>query len=207
MKVLVVGAGGNTGPAVVEQASKAGHEVTALVHSDAEYSALGVAVRVGDATDAETVEAAVTGQDAVIDTVGGKTPYKHTTLETSVATTIVAAMERHGVRRRVVTSMIGEGDSAVNAPFYIKILLATFLRGAMPDKAGMESAVSSSELDWVITRPAILTEKAAAGHVRVFSTDSRDRGHSVTRADLAAFLVAQLTSDDYLRKAVTVANR
>ncbi len=207
MKVLVVGAAGKTGRAVVEQAAKAGHEITALVHSDTDYNVPGVAVRVGDAREAETVEAAVAGQDAVIDTVGGKTPYKHTTLETSVATTIVAAMHRHGVRRLVVTSMIGEGDSAANTPFYVKILLATFLRGTKPDKAGMESAVSGSELDWVITRPAILTEKPATGDVRVFSTDSRDQAHSITRADLAAFVVAQLTSDDHLRAAVTVANR
>ncbi len=121
--------------------------------------------------------------------------------------TIVAAMQRHGVRRLVVTSTIGEGDSAANTPFSVKILLATFLRGATPDKAGMESAVSGSKLDWVITRPAVLTDKSATGDVRVFSTDSRNKAHSITRADLAAFLVAQLTSDDHLREAVTVANR
>lgn len=71
----------------------------------------------------------------------------------------------------------------------------------------MESAVSGSELDWVITRPPILIDKPTTGDVRVFSTDSRDKAHSITRADLAAFLVAQLTSDDHLREAVTVANR
>lgn len=207
MKVLVVGAAGKTGRAVVEQAVTVGHEVTALVHRDGDYNVPGVAVRVGDASAAEAVEAAVAGQDAVIDTVGGKTPFKHTTLETRVATTVVAAMQRHGVRRLIVTSMIGEGDSAANAPFIVKILLATFLRGAKPDKGGMESAVSASELDWVITRPAILTEKPATGGVRVFSSDSRDKAHSITRTDLAAFLVAQLSSDDYLGHAVTVANR
>ena len=202
-----MGAAGKAGRPVAEQAVRAGHEVSALLHRDSDCNVPGVAVRVGDARAAETAEAAVTGQDAVLDTVGGKTPFKHTTLETSVATTIVAAMQRHGIRRLVVTSMIGEGDSTANTPVYIKILLATFLRGATPDKAGMESAVSGSELDWVITRPPILTEKPATGDVRVFSTDSRDQAHSITRADLAAFLVAQLTSDDHLREAVTVANR
>lgn len=125
------------------------------------------------------------GQDAVIDTVGGKIPYKHSTLETNVATTIVAAMQRQGVRRLVVTSMLGEGDSAANTPFYFKILLPTFLRGETPDKAAMESVVIASELDWVITRPPFLTEKPATGDVRVFSPDSREKAHSITRADLA----------------------
>ncbi len=207
MKVLVVGAAGKTGRAVVEQALKAGHQVTALVHSDNGYDVGGVAVRVGDASDPETAAAAVTGQDAVIDTVGGKTPYKHTTLETSVATTIVAAMRDHDVRRLVVTSSLGVGDSTANTPLSTKIAVATFLRGSTPDKAGMEAAVRSSGLDWVITRPAILTDKPATGDVRVFSANSRDQAHSITRADLATFLVAQLTSDNHLQEAVTIANR
>jgi putative NADH-flavin reductase len=147
MKVLVVGAAGKTGRAVVERAVQEGNEVTAFVHSAGGYDVSGVEVRVGDATDMAAMEAAITGQDAVIDTVGGKTPYRHTTLEASVAATIVAAMQRHGVRRLAVTSMVGEGDSAANTPFYVKIALATFLRGATPDKVKMESAVSGSELD------------------------------------------------------------
>lgn len=91
-------------------------------------------MRAGDATDMAAMEAAITGQDAVIDTVGGKAPYRHATLEASVATTIVAAMQRHGVRRLVVTSMVGEGDSAANTPFYVKIMLVIFLRGATPTR-------------------------------------------------------------------------
>ncbi len=207
MKVLVVGAAGKTGRPVVERAVKEGHEVTAFVRSAGGYDVPGVEVRAGDATDMAAMEAAIMGQDAVIDTVGGKTPYKHTTLEASVATTIVAAMQPHGVRRLVATSMVGEGDSAASTPFYVKILLATFLRGATPDKAKMESAVSGSDLDWVITRPAVLTGKPATGDVRIFSAGNRDKAHSITRSDLAAFLVAQLTSDDHLRQAVTIANR
>jgi uncharacterized protein YbjT (DUF2867 family) len=207
MKVLVVGAAGKTGRAVVDQVLEAGHEVTALVHSANSVTIPGIAVRAGDATDAQTVEAAVTGQDAVINTVGGKTPYKHTTLETSVATTIIAAMQRHGAHRLIVTSSIGVGDSAANTTFPIKIVVATFLRGSTADKARMEAAVRGSDLDWVITRPAVLTDKPATGVVRVFSTQAREKATSITRLDLAAFLVAQLSSDEYLHQTITIANR
>jgi len=190
MKVLIVGAAGRTGRAVVDRAVTEGHEVTAFVHNDAGYDVPGVEVRAGDASDMAAIGAAIVGQDAVIDTVGGKTPYKSTTLEASV-----------------VTSSIGVGDSSANSPFFLKILLATFLRGSSADKAKMESAVRGSESDWVITRPSVLTEKPATGDVRIFSVDNRDKAHSITRADLAAFLVAQLTSNDHLRQAVTIANR
>ena len=207
MKVLVVGAAGKTGRAVVDRAKAAGHQVTAFVHDATGYDVPGVRVYAGDAADPRAVDAAVAGQDAVIDTIGGRTPYKQTTLETSAAKTIIGAMQRNDVRRLVVTSTIGEGDSVANTPFYDRILLATLLRGATPDKAAMEKEVEASGLEWIITRPAILTDKPATGDVHVYRPDTGEKAHTITRDDLAAFLVAQLTSDEHLRHAVTIANR
>jgi len=61
---------------------------------------------------------------------GGKTPYRRTTLATDVATTIVAAMQRHGVRRLLVASSVGVGDSTANISLLVKIVVATFLRAS-----------------------------------------------------------------------------
>ncbi len=207
MKVLVVGAAGKTGSAVVEKAVAAGHQVTAFVHKAADYKGpAGVRVVEGDAADSGAMDAAVAGQEAVLDTIGGKTPYETTTLESSAASTIITAMRHHTVRRLVVTSMLGVGDSTANAPIYERLLVATFLRGADKDKAAMESAVEASDLDWVILRPAILTDAPAQGHVQVFRAETGEKAHKITRADLAAFMVAQLTTDEHLRQVVTIAN-
>ncbi len=206
MKVLVIGAAGKTGKAVTEQAVAAGHQVTAFVHTAAEYKVPDVRVIEGDAADSAAMDAAVFGQDAVFDTIGGKTPYKATTLETSVASTIIASMQRNDVHRLVVTSMLGEGDSAANAPLYERLLVSTFLRGADKDKAAMEAAVEGSGLDWVILRPAILTDGPATGNVRVFGIDTDEKAHKITRADLASFMLAQLSDTEYLHQAVTIAN-
>ena len=206
MKVLVVGAAGKTGREVVKQALAAGHEVTAFVHQADDFDAANVRVVEGDATDGAEIEKAIIGQDAVIDTIGGATPYKTTTLEASAASAIINAMKRNGVRRLVVTSMLGEGESKANASIYERLLLATFLRGANKDKAAMESAVKASDLDWVILRPAILNDDAATGDVRVFDAETGEKAHKITRADLAAFMLEQLSGDEYLHKAVTVAN-
>ncbi len=207
MKVLVIGAAGKTGRAVVEQAVAAGHQVTAFVRQAKEYQGPAeVRVVEGDAADGGAMDAAVLGQDAVVDTIGGKTPYKATTLESSAAHTIIAAMQRQGVRRLVVTSMLGVGESTANAPIYERLLVATFLRGADQDKALMESAVEASGLDWVILRPAILTDDPAAGNVRVFTPETGEKAHKITRADLAGFMVAQLTTDEHLHQAVAIAN-
>lgn len=206
MKVLVIGAAGKTGRAVVEQAVAAGHQVTAFVHQADEYEVSDVRVIEGDATDSVAMDAAVSGQEAVLDTIGGKTPYKATTLESSAANTIIAAMQRNGVRRLVVTSMLGEGDSEANATMYERLLVSTLLRGADKDKAAMESAVEASGLDWVILRPAILTDDPAKGNVRVFDAETGEKAQKITRADLAAFMLSQLSSNEYLHQAVTIAN-
>ena len=206
MNVLVIGAAGRTGKAVVAEAVAAGHQVTAFVHQAGGDVAPNVRVIVGDATDSAAVAAAVAGQDAVLDTIGGKTPYKATTLEASAASVILAAMRQHGVRRLVVTSMLGEGDSMANAPFYGSLVMATFLRGDSKDKAAMETAVTDSDLDWVILRPGFLSDDPAQGQVRVFEAATGETAHKITRADLAAFMVEQLTSDQYLHQAVTIAN-
>lgn len=207
MKVLVLGATGKTGRAVVRQALEAGHDVTALVRSDGHSLESGVTVRVGDALDPHALDAAVFGHDAVIDTVGGRTPYKKTSLETDVATNVVAAMRRHGVPRLIVTSSVGVGDSTANISLLVRVIVRTFLRASTPDKAGMEAAVRGSGLDWVITRPAVLSNKSATGDVRVLTADTRDRARSLTRDDLAAFLVVQVTSDEHLGSTITLANR
>lgn len=206
MNVLVIGAAGKTGKAVVEQVLTAGHQVTAFVRKAADYQRTDVRVVEGDAADRVAMEAAVRGQDAVLDTIGGKTPYQATTLESNVAHTIIAAMRRHGVRRLVVTSMLGVGDSMANSSWFLRLLIATFLRSADKDKTAMEGAVEASGLDWVILRPAILTDDPAQGNVQVFSAETGEKAHKITRADLASFIVAQLATDEHLHRAVTIAN-
>ena len=206
IKILVIGAAGKTGRAVVEQAVAAGHQVTAFVRKADKYDVTNVRVIAGDATSIAVMEAAVLGQDAVIDTIGGKTPYKLTTLESSAASTIIKAMQRNGVRRLVVTSMLGVGESKENAPILTRLLVSTFLRGANKDKAAMESAVKLSDLDWIILRPAILTDDPATGNVRVFDAKTGEKAHKITRADLASFMIAQLSDKEHLHQAVTIAN-
>ena len=207
MKILVIGATGKTGAAVVEQAVAAGHDVTAFVHNASAYTRQDVRVAEGDALNPEQVASALAGQQAVIDALGGSTPYAATTLETHAARILIAAMNQHRVRRLLVVSVLGAGDSRANASFvYEHLLMPTFLRGVMPDKAGMEAEVSSSDLDWTLVRAALLTDDEPTGSIRTYDADDGNVAHKIARADLATFLVRELPRDTFSRKAVTVAN-
>jgi uncharacterized protein YbjT (DUF2867 family) len=165
----------------------------------------GVRVLAGDATKAADVRAAMRGQDAVIDAIGGTTPYKATRLESSSVYNIVEAMRAEGARRLIVVSMMGIGESRAQAPFWYKyLLMPTFLRGSTPDKRAMEGKVRASGLDYVIVRPPILKDGPATGRVLVLSAG--ETGHAITRGDLGQFLVDQLENETYLGHAVTVVN-
>jgi hypothetical protein len=126
----------------------AGHKVTAFVSGATQYKKANVRVVAGDVLDAAAVDVALAGQDAVIDALGGKTPWKVTTMETSAAHNIVDAMRRNGVRRLLKISVVGAGESVKNAGFFNEhVLMRTFLRGLLVDKAGMEAEIEGSNLD------------------------------------------------------------
>ena len=196
-----------SGSAVVEQALAAGHDVTAFVHRTEGYWP-GSSVRVieGDARDRLTMDSAMLGQNAVIDTIGGKLSFKTTTLEASCSRDghCLYAVERRSPP--LVTSVIGAGESIANTNWYERLFLSTLLRSEMKDKAAMEAIVDASGLGWTIVRLPFLTDDPPTGNIHVFSAETGEIAHKLTRADLAAFMVAQISSDQYLQKTVAVAN-
>ena len=72
MKIAVFGANGPTGQLLTQQALAAGHHVTAFTRHPETFPSLGGNLHVhgGDVHDREAVEVAITGQDAVVSTLG-----------------------------------------------------------------------------------------------------------------------------------------
>ncbi len=204
MKVLVYGANGPTGRAITQQALDAGHTVTAVTrHPEAlTLTHANLTVVKGDATDESSVDAAVRGQDAVLSALG--VPYSRDpiTLYSASAGHIIAAMNRHGVRRLIgVTSVnvdppAGQGNILLR--YVLEPLLLRIGRTLYDDMKRMEETVRASDLDWTIVRPPALSDAEKVGGYRV--ADEPLDGTFATRPDVAAFLLAQLTDDRFLRK-------
>ena len=102
MNVAVFGATGRTGRLVVGKALDAGHRVTAFARDPSKLGASDERLRVveGDVYDRVRVEEAVAGQDAVVSAVGPVSTSPGD-VQTEATKNIVAAMEKHGVRRLV----------------------------------------------------------------------------------------------------------
>jgi putative NADH-flavin reductase len=156
----------------------------------------------GNVLDYGTVEAAIVGQDAVLSALGHKQWLIKSSILSRGTRNILAAMTKCGVRRFVCETSLGVGDSRgrlgiLYTFFLIPLLLYYYFR----DKELQEQYIKQSALDWVIVRPALLTNGRQTGAVN----DGKNVGsllftHSISRADVASFMLSEVKDDRYLRE-------
>ena len=207
-RVLIVGATGGTGRQLVSQALERGYDVTALVRDRSrlaiEHARLTVVQ--GDVMKPGDADAAVRGQDAVVSALGHKRFFYPNRILSSGTRNVLAAMRTHGVRRFVCETSLGLGDSAGRMGLYYTLFVVpVILPFYFWDKARQERVIASSGVDWIIVRSAALTNGAPTGRARHGgAVGSYLWTRSVSRADVAAFMLDQLTSDAYRGVAVGV---
>jgi len=203
VRVIVFGATGKTGRHVARLALEHGHEVTAFGRSaDRLDPQPGLIVFKGDVLDSGAVGAAVEGCDGAVICLGSAGLRDATTLADGTANIVVAA-EGCGVGRLVVLSAAGVGDSWAQIPWSSRLLFKTMLRNIIADHRAQEAVVERSGADWTIVRSAVLTDKPATGSVTATKTSPTRR---ISRADLAGYLVDQLSDDSLTRQTISVTN-
>lgn len=153
------------------------------------------------------VERCVQEADAVIHClgIGGKGDGQATTLISDSVKVVLAAMQRHGVARIVCMSNVGAGGSGTW--FANRLVIPLFLRWLVPiieDKNRMEAALRASSVEWVSVRLPNIVE-GPVKPLRV-SHDGRGLGLSITAESAARFLLAQVSSDEYLNSAPSISN-
>jgi uncharacterized protein YbjT (DUF2867 family) len=82
----------------------------------------------------------------------------------------------------------------------------TFLRHVCADMRRGEDEIRDSDLDWTIVRPPALTGKAATGAYRTAIDRNLPRGFTVSRADLAACLLATLADPATVHHHIAIAS-
>jgi uncharacterized protein YbjT (DUF2867 family) len=202
MKVLVIGGTRGIGREVVAAAHAAGHELTLLARNAERISlsVTGVRVVVGDAGDADDIERAVAGQDAVVWTVGVGPTRRPVHVFSRSTQFLLAAMAKHGVRRLICVTGIGAGDSRGHGGFvYDRILQPLFLKTIYEDKDRQEAMLRASDVDWTIVRPGSLTNGPATDLVRALTNLEGVTAGKVSRTGVAEFIVEHLETG-YFRK-------
>src|SRR5919107_2822815 len=89
---------------------------------------------------------------------------------------------------------------------YDRIFLPLVLRNQYEDKERQEEILRGSGLEWVIMRPARVTNKRATGEYQVFLSGESYKATTISREDVADFMLAQLTEDRYVHKTPVISN-
>jgi putative NADH-flavin reductase len=221
MKLTIFAATGGVGRQVLEQAVATGHDVTAVVRNPAKVAADVRIVRADLADpDPDVLASAVKGAGAVLSGLG-----PHSRAEAGIAApgtrAIVGAMKAADVRRIVVVSAAPAGT--VPSPgrphppkhdpgdgFLMRHLLGPISKVALgpvfADLAEMEDVLRDSGLDWTSVRPPRLTGQPATGAYRTAVGRNLRGGTVVSRADVAAFMLAVLGRPETIGQTIGIAN-
>lgn len=207
MKLVVFGASGGTGQEIIKQALEQGHEVTAIVRNPKKLQIKDSRLHIieGDALkDQPVIAMAIAGKDAIICALGVGNSLKSAGLIAGSLAAIVPAAEKHDVRRLIVISAFGVGDSTRNAPLVPRLMYRLLLSDIYRDKKAGEDIVKASGIDWTIIHPVMLT---TGPKTAIYRSGERLELHGipkVSRADVAHFALTQLADKTFLRKTAVI---
>lgn len=183
---------------MVAQALEQGHRVTAFVRDPGKLDIVHPQLRVfqGDVLDPTSVEAAMPDHEAVFCALGAG---RKGIVRSEGTRNIIGAMVKTGIKRLICQSTLGVGDSRGNLNFFWKCLMfGVLLREAYEDHVIQEDQVVKSDLDWTIVRPAAFTDGDLTGTYRHgFPGSDRTTALKISRADVADFMLRQLTDNRY----------
>jgi putative NADH-flavin reductase len=208
MKVLIVGATGGTGRQIVSQAIERGHSVTAFVRAPDPLRMFGdrIVVMQGNLLNRSELQRVLEGHDAVLSSFGPRVPVskEDATLLQRFGVALTGAMLQTGIRRVVVESTAFLFKDSIVPPTHL--IGRLFFPGIVRDAREMENVFQKSGLDWTIVRPPRLTDKPRTGRYRVLEGHLPRFGFTISRADVADFMVKAGENGALIRKVVGVSN-
>ena len=211
MKVIIFGASGGIGRLLVSGALDRGHAVTAFVRNEPSLEPRdGLRIVQGDLFDPQAVGDAIDGHRAVFSALGARTLKKDTVLSRALPL-IINGMHHHMVDRLIT---VGAAGALYPAGRYqppivgliFAIARATILRHPMADLRAQERFLAASDLDYTIVRLPRLTDEPPTGTYRVLPDALPSSSRSISRADVADFMLQQLTDPRFHRRGVYLAS-
>jgi len=206
--ITVIGATGNTGFAVVQQALDAGHKVKALVRNTEKLGTLkndNLTITKGDVTDYNDVKAALAGSTDLVVSLGGRG--KGSTICSTAQPIINKALNDTDPNMRMVcvTSM-GVGDSYWDVTWATRRVVDFILKSAIADKNLQERSVIKDTTNWVLVRPVGLSDGELTKTAQADPHGAPSASKTIPRADVAHFILSQCLSgqDEWKRYPVTV---
>jgi putative NADH-flavin reductase len=209
-KITVFGATGGTGKEVIQQALATGYKVTALVRNPAAFKMKheNLTIVQGDVLQTSTFEKELVGAAAIISCLGSGRSTMPTQVYSEGLKNIISAMDRTGVQRLICVSagaLYTNKEMGLVNRVLIKLVLQPILKEPYADMRLMEKTVAHTTLNWTIVRPPRLTNNALTGHYRTAIHKPLRLPFSISRADLADYMLSIIDAPNAFRATVTIA--
>jgi putative NADH-flavin reductase len=206
--VVVLGAAGRTGHLIVEEALRAGHRVTAAVRTPEKFPATttthGLTVTRADVRDSGSLYDAIRGQDTVVSAIG-PAGRKALNLYSDAARATTTAMRNAGCGRYLAITSVGVRHDDPHFSWWYRSLIRPLGQDLYTDMSLMEDIVRATDLDWTFVRPTYLQDREPTGTYRVTDNHTPANGWKITRADVATFIVGEISQHRWSRRAPSLA--
>lgn len=202
MKITIIGASAGIGLQCTRLALAKGHEITTLSRRIVPLPDRQKLKMVqGSATKLNDVRTAVQGAEAVLVTLGVKSPFATTLFSDSARLLLQVLQETNASPTLLVLTGFGAGDSSGYNSLPMRLLFTLLLKNVYADKSEQERLLAGGYSRWEIVRPGRLTNGAMTGHYRILDSlvDGMKVG-AVSRSDVAHFMLAQAEHPTYLGK-------
>ena len=214
---FLLGGSGRSGGHIIDYALSEGHTLTALVRDPSKLTPRpGLTLVQGTPTSRGEVTRAIDGADAVIvalnntrrsDTPWAKPVSPPRLMADSVANT-TAAMAAHGIRRIVVLSAFGAGDSLSTASLPLRWMFTrTNLKYTYADHNLVDAEIRDTDTDWTLVRPAAFNKKLEAEPIAVTDIHGPKPSFSISRASVARFAIDVVDGGSYIRETPIVSRK
>lgn len=197
MKILIIGASRGIGKVLLEEALGDGHDVSVMARHPEKItvSHVRLGVHQGDVRDRDSVAKRAKGCDVVCSCIGEPITFKPVDLFSTSASNIVSAVTANPGQKLIAVTGIGAGDSKGHGGFlYDRIFKPLLLKTIYADKDREEAIIKASAIDWLIVRPAGLTNGPRTGTYRVINDLSGVTSRRISRRDVADFILAQIAN-------------
>jgi len=211
MQITILGASGQVGKATLREALSKGYQVKVLVRSPDKLGDLKEKVTIikGDLLDGMSVEQALQGSVVVINAAGGvKEPDQYKKFQL-IGTILTEKMKLLGITR-----LINISGAVMNLPTekldlkrkIMKVFVSLIFRQMkQAQEAFLPIIINDNNVSWTFVRIAMISKKPGTG--KVLANDKQMPGTTIMLEDLGKFIVEQITSTEWIKKAPLVASK